>query len=73
MQVSLSVIKRMIATGAAVDVTNDKSITRRPANSTIVFYSSGVNGLNGIVMLDNVNGQLYAVAGRVSNLFILAA
>ena len=73
MQVNLSIIKHLIRTGAAVDVTNDKSITRRPANSTIVFYSSGVNGLNGIVIRDDANGQIYAVAGRVSNLFILAA
>ena len=73
MQVALSVIKRMIATGAAIDVTNADGITRRPLNSTIVFYSSGINGLNGLVLRDNANGQLYAVAGRVSNLFILAA
>lgn len=73
MQVSLSVIKHLIRTGAAVDVTNDDTITRRPVNSTIVFYSSGINGLNGLVLRDNVNGQLYAVAGRVSNLFTLAA
>ena len=73
MQVSLSVIKHLIRTGAAVDVTNDNTITRRPVNSTIVFYSSGINGLNGLVLRDNVNGQLYAVAGRVSNLFTLAA
>ena len=73
MQVSLSVIKHLIRTGAAFDVTNDDTITRRPVNSTIVFYSSGINGLNGLVLRDNVNGQLYAVAGRVSNLFTLAA
>jgi hypothetical protein len=73
MQVTLSVIKHLIRTGAAIDVTNDKSITRRPPFTTIVFYSSGINGLNGLVMRDDTNGQLYAVAGRVSNLFILAA
>ena len=73
MQVTLSVIKHLIRTGAAVDITNSDRIDRRPLNSTIVFYSSGINGLNGIVIRDNVNGQLYAVAGRVSNLFILAA
>lgn len=72
MQVNLSVIKHLIRTGAAIDVTND-GITRRPYNSTIVFYSSGINGLNGIVLRNDENGQLYAVAGRVSNLFILAA
>ena len=73
MQVTLSTIKHLIKTGAAVDITNDKTITRRPCNSTIIFYSTGINGLNGIVLRDNVSGQLYAVAGRVSNLFILAA
>ena len=73
MQVTLSVIKHLIKTGAAVDITNKEDIERRPPNSTIVFYSAGINGLNGIVLMDNVNGQLYAVAGRVSNLFILAA
>lgn len=73
MQVSLSVIKRLIKTGAAVDITNQDGITRRPYNSTIVFYSTGIKGLNGIVIRDDENGQLYAVAGRVNNLFILAA
>ena len=73
MQVSLSVIKRMIATGAAIDVTGDKSIKRRPLNSTIVFYSSGINGLNGIVIMDNVTGKLYAVSGRCHPLHALAA
>ena len=73
MQVNLSVIKHLIRTGAAVDVTGDKSITRRPANSTILFYSSGINGLNGIVLMDNVTGKLYAVAGRCHPLHTLAA
>jgi hypothetical protein len=73
MQVTLSVIKHLIKTGAAVDITNKEGVNRRPLNSTIVFYSTGINGINGIVLMDNVNGQLYAVAGRVSNLFILAA
>jgi hypothetical protein len=73
MQITLSAIKHMIRTGAAIDVTNDKTITRRPYNSTIVFYSTGINGLNGIVLRNDENGQLYAVAGRVSNLFTLAA
>jgi hypothetical protein len=73
MQVTLSVIKHMIKTGAAVDITNTDGITRRPYNSTIVFYSAGINGLNGIVLRNDETGQLYAVAGRVRNLFTLAA
>lgn len=73
MQVTLSIIKHLIRTGVAVDITNDPTITRRPYNSTVIFYSAGINGLNGIVIRNDENGQLYAVAGRVSNLFILAA
>ena len=73
MQVTLSIIKHLIRTGAAVDITNADGITRRPYNSTIVFYSTGINGLNGIVLRNDENGQLYAVAGRVSNLVTLAA
>ena len=73
MQVNLSVIKHLIRTGTAVDITNKDGITRRPPFTTIIFYSSGINGLNGLVLRDDTSGQLYAVAGRVSNLFILAA
>ena len=73
MQVNLSVIKHLIRTGAAIDVTNADGITRRPPFTTIVFYSSGINGLNGLVLRDDATGQLFAVAGRVSNLFVLAA
>jgi hypothetical protein len=72
MNVKLSIIKHLIKTGAARDITNATGITSRPFNSTVIFYSSGASGLNGIVIRDDESGQLYAVAGRVSNLFILA-
>ena len=71
MKVNLSAIKHMIKTGAAIDWTNAE-IDRRPLNSTIIFHSFGASGLNGLVLMDNVTGKLYAVAGRVTNLFILA-
>lgn len=73
MIVPLKTIKRMIDTGAAIDITYSDDVKRRPINSTVVFYSVGVNGLNGIMIRDDVTGQLFAVVGRVSNLFILAA
>ena len=72
MKVNLSIIKHMIKTGAAIDVTNE-NIRRRPPRSTVIFYSTGANGLNGVVIRDDITGDIYAVAGRVSNLFILAA
>ena len=73
MIVTLKTIKRMIDTGAAIDITYSNDVNRRPINSTVVFYSVGVNGLNGIMIRDDVSGQLFAVVGRVRNLFILAA
>ena len=72
MKVNLSVIKHLIKSGIAVDITHE-DITRRPPTTTIIFHSIGRNGLNGLVIRDDVGGRLYAVAGRVSNLFILAA
>lgn len=72
MIVTLKTIKRMIDTGAAIDITYSNDVNRRPINSTVVFYSVGVNGLNGIMIRDDVSGQLFAVVGRVRNLFILA-
>lgn len=72
MTIKQSAIKHLIQTGAAVDITNAE-ISRRPLDSTVIFYSTGQCGLNGIVIRDNATGVLYAVVGRVSNLFILAA
>ena len=72
MKVSLATIKHLIKTGAAIDWTHAE-LTARQFRSTVIFYSSGNSGLNGLVLMDDENGQLYAVAGRVSNLFILAA
>ena len=73
MKVTQSVIKHMIKTGAAIDVTYAEWLKRRPFNSTVIFHSIGQSGLNGIVLRDDTTGDLYAVVGRVSNLFILAA
>ena len=73
MKVTLSVIKHLIRTGAAIDVTYAEWLKRRPASSTVIFHSVGQSGLNGVVLRNDETGELYAVAGRVSNLFILAA
>lgn len=71
MEIKLAAIKRMIETGAARDASRAE-ITHRPKLSTVVFYSVGRNGLSGIVLRDNSTGELLAVAGRCSNLFLLA-
>lgn len=73
MKVTLSAIKRLIQTGAAVDVSSAPGL-RRPAGSTVVYHSINSDGLlNGIVIFDPYSNRLYAVIGRCNNLLTLAA
>ena len=66
-------LKRLVRTGAAVDVTNASQdiINNIIYNRTVLAYSAGVYGLNGI-LVKNYDGTLYAVVGRTLNLFQLA-
>lgn len=70
MKTTLAVIRHLIQTGCAVDWT-DAEITGRPADSTVVLFSVGAYGRNGLVLRDNTTGTLYAIAGRCSNLYTL--
>ena len=70
MKVTKKTIKRLIETGAAHDVTNAENF-KRPCNSTVVFYSVGDSGVNAAVLVDHSSGELSAVVGRSSNLFIM--
>ena len=73
MKVTLKAIRHLVKTGCAIDITYSENIKRRPFNTTIIFHSIGQCGLNGLVIRDDETGQLYAVIGRVTNLFVLAA
>ena len=70
MKVSQAAIKRLVETGAAINMTNAE-INQRPFNSTVVFYSSGKSGLNGAILRLNATSELWAIVGRCTNLFIL--
>ena len=74
MKVTQKTIKSMINSGHAIDVTNwsDSELYRLLENSERIekpYYSHGINGCNGAVI--SCDGQLYAVASRCSNMFIL--
>ena len=69
MKVNQSVIKRLIETGAAIDVSSAPDF-KREFNSTVIYYSTGANGVNGAALL-KWNGKIYAVIGRCSNLFLM--
>lgn len=62
----------LVLLGVAEDYTNKPSeyiYTLRRLEK--VGYSSGVYGINGGLVEDTEAGQLYAIIGRCSNLFIL--
>ena len=65
-------LRQLVRLGVAEDY------TRKPAEYIYtlrrlekVGYSSGVYGLNGGLVEDTETGQLYAIIGRCTNLFIL--
>lgn len=69
---TLKALRDLVRLGVAEDYTS------KPAESLYtlrrlekVGYSSGVYGINGGLVEDTETGQLYAIIGRCSNLFIL--
>lgn len=62
-EVPLKTITRLVETGCAVDVSYNDGF-ERPLLSTIIFFSTGKNGINGAVLRDDATGRLYAVRGR---------
>lgn len=65
-------LRQLVRLGVAEDYTNkpaDYMYTLRRLEK--VGYFSGVYGINGGLVQDTETGQLYAVIGRCSNLFIL--
>ena len=65
-------LRELVRLGCAEDYTNKPSeyiYTLRRLEK--VGYSTGVYGINGGLFEDTETGQLYAIIGRCSNLFIL--
>lgn len=62
----------LVRIGVAEDYTNKPSeYIYTPRRLDKVGYSAGVCGINGGLVGDAATGQLYAIIGRCSNLFIL--
>lgn len=69
---TLKALRDLVRLGVAEDYTNkpaENLYTLRRLEK--VGYSSGVYGINGGLIEDTETGQLYAIIGRCSNLFIL--
>ena len=63
-------IRTLINADVAIDITHAKQITDIPRSYTQVGYSAGTYGINGAVLRDDVTGQLYAIVGRTTALFL---
>jgi len=69
---TLKALRDLVRLGVAEDYTNkpaENLYTLRRLEK--VGYSYGVYGINGGLIEDTETGQLYAIIGRCSNLFIL--
>lgn len=65
-------LRELVRLGVAEDYTNKPSeYIYTPRRLDKVGYSAGVCGINGGLVGDAATGQLYAIIGRCSNLFIL--
>lgn len=69
MRVNQATIKRLIETGAAVDVSTVDNY-KRELSSTLLYYSVGNSGVNGAALV-LYDGTIQAIIGRCSNLFIM--
>ena len=69
MRMKQSEIKRLVKTGAAIDITTAPPSEELWTNAEKVAVSRGINGMNGGLLKDRRNGQLYAITARNTALF----
>lgn len=63
-------LRKLVESGAAIDVTNAISREVIPENYTQIGYSCGIYGCNGMLLQGCETGKLYAVTSRTSAIFI---
>ena len=73
MKTTLKDIKEYIRIGLATDITyysfDQINELRKDTWFDTVAYSTGVYGLNGVVLRDHKTGKMYAIASRTNALF----
>ena len=62
-------LKKLVSDGVAKDVTYSSKKSDIPERYTQVGYASGLYGCNGM-LLKGESGQLYAVTGRTTAIYI---
>lgn len=68
-------LKKLVALGAAEDITRGNNETRKTIESvegyyTQIGYSTGIYGCNGMLLQGHKTGKLYAITARTTAIFI---
>lgn len=69
MRMTQSEIKRLVKTGAAIDITTAPPSEELWTNTEKLAVSRGTYGMNGGLLKDRRDGQLYAITARNTALF----
>ena len=69
MKMTQSEIKRLVKTGAAIDITTAPPSEELWTNTEKLAVSRGTYGMNGGLLKDRRDGQLYAITARNTALF----
>ena len=69
MKMTQSEIKRLVKTGAAIDITTAPPSEELWTNTEKIAVSRGTYGMNGGLLKDRRDGQLYAITARNTALF----
>ena len=66
-------IKKLVLLGLAEDLTqaSHEELKSKIKHCEKVGYSSGIYGINGGIIQDAQNGNIYAITARNSNLFMI--
>lgn len=63
-------LRKLVAVGAAIDVTNARDVNAIPEDYRQIGYAVGVNGCSGKLFQGLESGKLYAVTSRTSAIFV---
>ena len=69
MRMKQSEIKRLVKTGAAIDITTAPPSEELWTNTEKIAVSRGTYGMNGGLLKDRRDGQLYSITARNTALF----
>lgn len=63
-------LKELVKNGIAIDATHFQHRTDIPHAYRQIGYAAGIYGCNGMLLQDEITGQLYAICDRTSAIYV---